>query len=306
MPHIARARKDILSRVTEFSCIVSRVTRYGIDYLRRAVQQHVEREGLRPFSARTGIPLGQLRSLLQGRAARSTTLELMSSVLGLEFYIGPARQRRLGRSNLPPEIAKALHLPKEADVADAIQVIDKDTMATRLREGIGVVQGLVAQAATAAELLPELVSERYPSGEGASPSGSVVMIPLVADVPPRPPATAVPLGKAPEVSIAVAPEALADWARPERLMCLRALDDSMEPTIHQGDLIAVDTSHSAPQDDELFVLRMDSELLVRRLHRTERHWFVTSDNPAYLSQPLASAERIVGQVAWCEPHGSQH
>ncbi len=40
---------------------------------------------------RTGVPVGQLRSILQGRAALSTTLERVSSALGLEFYIGPAR-----------------------------------------------------------------------------------------------------------------------------------------------------------------------------------------------------------------------
>jgi len=291
-------------RTATFSCIVSPVTRYGVDYLRRAVRERVEKEGLRPFSARTGIPLGQLRSLLQGRAARSTTLELMSSVLGLEFYIGPTRRRRLGRPSLPPEIAKALHLPKEADVADAIRVIDKDTMASKLREGVGVVQGLVEQAASAAALLPELVSGEYSSGEGVGPEEPVVVIPLVADAPQEPSAAGVTLNKSSEVSIAVATEALADWAQPERLMCFRAAGDAMEPTIHSGDLVAVDTGRRTPEDDELFVLRIESGLVVRRLHQTGRHWFVTSDNPAFLSHPLADRDDIVGQVAWCEPHGN--
>ena len=266
----------------------------------------MKKEGLRPFSARTGIPLGQLRSLLQGRAARSTTLELMSSVLGLEFYIGPARRRRPGRPSLPPEIAKALHLPKEADVADAIQVIDKDTMASKLREGLGVVRGLMEQAASAAALLPELVSTNYTSG-GRVPTGDpVVVLPLVAGAPLGSSATEVSLDKSPEVSIAVAAEALAAWAQPERLMCFRATGDAMEPTIQSGDLVAVDTGRGAPEDDELFVLRIDSGFVVRRLHRTGRNWFVTSDNPAYLSHPLADRERIVGRVAWCESHGKKH
>ena len=290
-------------RTATFSCIVSPVTRYGVDYLRRAVQERVEKEGLRPFSARTGIPLGQLRSLLQGRAARSTTLELMSSVLGLEFYIGPARRRRLGRPSVPPEIAKALHLPKEADVADAIQVIDKDAMASRLREGIGVVQGLVEQAASAAALLPELVSGEPSSAGGMRPEEPVVVIPLVADAPLGASAAGATLDKSPEVSIAVATGALADWAQPERLMCFRAVGDAMEPTIQSGDLVAIDTGRRTPEQDELFVLQVDSGLGVRRLHRTGRHWFVTSDNPAYLSHALADRDRIVGQVAWCEPHG---
>ena len=67
------------------------MTRSGLDHLRSAVRLHVEREGLRPLSVRTGIPVGQLRSLLQGRAALSTTLERVASALGLEFYIGPPR-----------------------------------------------------------------------------------------------------------------------------------------------------------------------------------------------------------------------
>lgn len=282
---------------------MSPVTRYGVDYLRRAVQERVQREGLRPFSARTGIPLGQLRSLLQGRAARSTTLELMSTVLGLEFYIGPARRRRLGRPSLPPEIAKALHLPREADVADAIEVIDKDVMASKLREGMGVVKGLVDQAASAAALLPDLVSGSYPSAGSARPGDSVVVIPLVADAPPAAAATGAAPDRTPEVSIAVTMEALADWARPERLMCFRAVGDAMEPTIQSGDLVAADTGQRTPEDDALFALRMDSGLAVRRLQRTDHHWFASSDNPAYLSQPLSDSDRIVGRIAWCEPHG---
>ena len=78
--------------------IVLHVTRSGLDHLRSAVRQHVEREGLRPLSVRTGVPVGQLRSILQGRAALSTTLERVSSALGLEFYIGPPRKPESART----------------------------------------------------------------------------------------------------------------------------------------------------------------------------------------------------------------
>ena len=77
---------------------MSHVTRSGLDHLRSAVRQHVDREGLRPLSVRTGVPVGQLRSILQGRAALSTTLERVSSALGLEFYIGPARTAGTARA----------------------------------------------------------------------------------------------------------------------------------------------------------------------------------------------------------------
>lgn len=126
------------------------VTRHrGVDYLRQAVRQRIEKEGLRPFSLRTGIPVGQLRSVAQGRAARSTTIEAIATVLGLEFYIGPPRadsstQPRL----LPSEITRALGLPQNACVADAIAAIDRDAMASKLRDGISMLQELLDHVST--------------------------------------------------------------------------------------------------------------------------------------------------------------
>ena len=118
----------------------------GVDYLRWAVRQRIKQEGLRPFSLRTGIPLGQLRSVVQGRAARSTTIESIASVLDLEFYIGPPRGDCSTRPPLPPELARALDLPRDASVADAVAVIDKDAMASRLRDGMGMIRELLGCA----------------------------------------------------------------------------------------------------------------------------------------------------------------
>ncbi len=289
----------------EVSCIVLDVTRFGVDYLRRAVQRRVETEGLRPFSMRTGIPLGQLRSLLQGRAARSTTLERMSSVLGLEFYIGPARKGKLSQPRLPPEIAEVLHLPKDAHVADAVGLISKDLMAVQLRQGMGVVRDLVDRAAAAADLIPSLVS-----GErDALPvrrEDTVAIIPFAPHFQRPAGSGEVVFEQSPEMSIAVAREAVASWARPEHLTCFRAAGDSMEPTVRDGDLVAVDQHRTRPLEGELFAVLTESGLSVQRLHQTEGRWFLVSDNQAYLSRPLGDRDRIVGQVAWCGPHGRDH
>ena len=93
------------------------VTRSGLDHLRSAVRQHVEREGLRPLSVRTGVPVGQLRSILQGRAALSTTLERVSSALGLEFYIGPARTADAARARRGYEGRTVRERPASGDEA---------------------------------------------------------------------------------------------------------------------------------------------------------------------------------------------
>ena len=278
------------------------VTRFGVDYLRQAVQRRVETEGLRPFSVRTGIPLGQLRSLLQGRAARSTTLERMSSVLGLEFYIGPARKGKLSRPALPPEIAEVLHLPKDAHVADAVGLIDKDRMAAQLRRGMGVVRDLVDRAAAAADLIPGLVS-----GERDAPparrADRVAIIPFAPHFQLPAGHGEVVFEQSSEMSIAVARDAVAPWARPEHLTCFRAAGDSMEPTVQDGDLVAVDQHRTRPLEHELFAVLTEGVLSVKRLHHSEGRWFLVSDNPAHLSRPLDDRDRIVGQVAWCGPHG---
>ena len=268
----------------------------GIDYLRRAVRQRIETEGLRPLSLRTGVPVGQLRSVVEGRAARSTTLELIASVLGLEFYIGPARGDST-RPGLPSEVAQALDLPPDASVADAVGAIDKDAMASRLREGIGLVQELMSRAAAAATL----ISASAPEAE--SPESAVAMIPFAPDVRLAAGTGEVLFEESPDVSIAVAAKALASWARPDRLMCVRVVGDSMEPTIRDGDLVAVDSSRTDPLNGHVFAVRTDAGLVVKRVRRTDGRWVLVSDNTAHAPRPVAEDDRVVGQIAWCGPPG---
>ena len=280
---------------------MSVVTRYGIDYLRQAVRQRIEAEGLRPFSLRTGIPLGQLRSVVEGRAARSTTLELIASVLELEFYIGPSRANSTA-GRLPSEIARALDLPRDATVDDAVDAIRKDAMASKLREGVELVQELMERAAAAAALIPRLIA-RARSREGEGPESGVVMIPFPPIVRLAAGTGEVVFEESPEVSIAVAAEALASWARPERLTCVRAAGSSMEPTIRDGDLVVVDPARTDPLDGQLFAVRTESGLVIKRLRRNRGRWLLASDNPTHASHPVAEDDRILGQVAWCGPRG---
>ena len=279
---------------------MSVVTRSGIEYLRQAVRQRVDAEGLRPFAMRTGIPLGQLRSVLEGRAARSTTLELIAAVLELEFYIGPPRPESSTRRQLPPEITRALDLPRDAGIDDAVGAIRKDAMASRLREGIGLVQELMERAAEAAAWIPRLISGRRPS-EGERPDSAVVMIPFAPEVRLAAGTGEVVFEESPEVSIAVSAEALPPWTRPERLRCVRAVGESMEPDIHDGDLVVVDPGRREPLDGQSFAVRTDGGLVIKRLRRRRGGWLLTSDNRTHPPQPVAEDDRILGQVAWCGP-----
>lgn len=115
----------------------------GVEYLRHVVRQRIAQEGLRPFSSRTRIPLGQLRSFVAGRAVRCTTLQSIAAALDFEFYIGPPRADRVVQGRLPPEVARALGLSPDAAVAHAVAAIDKDVMASNLREAARILRDLL-------------------------------------------------------------------------------------------------------------------------------------------------------------------
>ena len=279
---------------------MSFVTLSGVDYLRQAVRQRIETEGLRPFSVRTGIPVGQLRSLVQGRAARYTTLASIASVMGLQLYVGPAqRANSAGPADpgLPPEITRALHLPSDASVADAVGMIDRDVMASRLREGMNVVQELTDRAAAAAELIPRLA-------DGAS--SKIRMVPFAREVRCRADTGEVEFEESTELSIAVAQKVLPSWTRTDRLTCVRVVGHSMQPTVRDGDLVVLDQDRPAPLDAQLFVVRTGTGVVVRRLRRVADRWNLTCDNPAHPAGAMAEGDRIVGRVAWCGPLGAAH
>ena len=237
---------------------------------------------------------------MQGRAARSTTIESIASVLGLELYIGPARATSATGQGLPAAIAEALDLPRDAGITDALQALDKDALASRLRKSVRVVQDLVDRTAKAVAPIPNPAPSAGPRALVRG-QGSVAMIPFAPDVRLAAGSGEIVFEESSEVSIAVAAEALASWAQPERLTCVRAAGDSMEPTIRDGDLVAVDAGRTDPLDGHLFAVRTDAGLVVKRLRRTGARWLLASDNAAYAPRPVGEDDRILGQIAWCEP-----
>lgn len=71
------------------------MTRPDIDALKVLVQHHVEREGLRPFARRIGLPVGVVRSIQDGRDLAVSNLLIACEKLGLEFQLGPRRSADL-------------------------------------------------------------------------------------------------------------------------------------------------------------------------------------------------------------------
>ena len=256
------------------------------------MRQRIEAEGLRPFAMRTGIPLGQLRSVVQGRASRYTTLESIASVLGLRLSVGPA-DRDDKAPQLPPEITRALQLPTDASVLDAVGQIEKDVMASKLRDSMRLVQELTERAAMAAELLPRV----------AGGSSTTRMMPFAEHVRLKSDTGEVEFEESANLSIAVAEKVLPAWSRTDHLTCVRVDGDSMEPTIRAGDLVAVDKDQRVAVENQLFVVHTGEGLVVRRLRRVGDHWSLVSDNPARLTRTMTAGDVLVGRVAWRGPHG---
>lgn len=97
------------------------------------------------------------------------------------------------------------------------------------------------------------------------------------------------------------------WLKAHRLdahrcRIIRFYGESMEPTIPDGAAMLVDLESREPRDRGIFVMRIDDELLVRRLtQHPQGAWLMKSDNPdkrAWPTRPWPDDGRIVGNVRW--------
>lgn len=101
-----------------------------------------------------------------------------------------------------------------------------------------------------------------------------------------------------------------DWIRatfeiaPDQLAMEVAAGESMHPTIHDGDLLLVDTTDRSVSRFGIYVLEVAGERLVKRVQRKVNGSLVLlSDNPAYQADliPPDGVEHVsvIGRVVWC-------
>jgi hypothetical protein len=78
--------------------------------------------------------------------------------------------------------------------------------------------------------------------------------------------------------------------------------DSMEPLMSDGDQIMFDASRTAIRDGELYVIRVDRDEMVKRLHkRPGDRVVVQSENPAFAPYEVGLEDpgfAVLGQVVW--------
>jgi hypothetical protein len=81
------------------------------------------------------------------------------------------------------------------------------------------------------------------------------------------------------------------------------IGDSMDPTIQHMDTVLVSRRETDPVSGQIYAIRVDDELLVKRILKEPGKLIVKSDNPSYgtfeinLAGPSASVE-IIGRVRW--------
>ena len=80
--------------------------------LQRIVQQRVDAEGLGPLARRTGLGIGQIRSICAGRAPLITTVSQACDALGYELVIRP----RGAVSDTSPDFSSSVSPIGETDL----------------------------------------------------------------------------------------------------------------------------------------------------------------------------------------------
>ncbi len=87
--------------------------------------------------------------------------------------------------------------------------------------------------------------------------------------------------------------------RPDRLFAVKVANGSMEPGLHHGDTVVVNTEATHPTDGVVFAVNYEGELVIKRLVRDEGAWWLSSDNPnkaAYPRKRMTEDCFIIGTI----------
>lgn len=89
---------------------------------------------------------------------------------------------------------------------------------------------------------------------------------------------------------------------PAQAVMMDVMGTSMEPLMRDGDTILVDQSDREARDNQIFLIGLDEELLVKRLHKIPGGWLLHSQNPEVQDVSVRGADleflRIFGRVRW--------
>lgn len=226
-----------------------------------AIREALKRKGTNPsrFAKENGFSVNAVRYILEGRPPSSRRLAEVCAALDLQFYVGPPRLPQ-GTQVSAKQLADEL----ERLALEARRLADDQAV-----EPTQIDQSSLYVSAPRYELLAA-------AGAGAAVGDEVIKGYLGFN---------------------------RSWLRdkrlmPEKLAVIEVQGDSMEPTLHTGDTVLLDLRTPDLRDGEIYTLRRDDELLVKRLRRQGATWLIVSDNVAYPVEPLDASVTVVGRVVW--------
>lgn len=96
----------------------------------------------------------------------------------------------------------------------------------------------------------------------------------------------------------------ADWFlkrgyKPEALYAIEVRGSSMEPGLHEGDTVVINTADRQPADGEVYAINYEGELVVKRLLRMGPAWLASSDHMdkrRHPDRPMHEGAFLVGRV----------
>ena len=287
------------------------------EQLRRAVREALAAAGVgaRRFESAHGLRPWALRGILDPTREQAPSVDRAAEIcaaLGLTLSIGPAADARAGDGDDAARAAAgaALSEPKAAAWGDASQAAPP--AAPPLPGLEGAVQALVRLVARAGgEPIPDELLAR-PSARLASADARPVaaanddgVTPGARSVGTREVEAAAGGGA---VNLDEAPVKGPVWFRrdwldghgidPTLSVVISVRGESMEPTLPAGSKILVDRTRTRRRAGRIFVVTTEEGLVVKRLERRGRQWFLASDHPSWEPVPWPGEAEVVGEVRW--------
>ena len=227
----------------------------------------------------------------------SSNMEAVADALGLEFYIGAPRGEEVSESP-PSEIAGTLERPGAMDILSAV----REELARRDAATEAALKELISR-------LPPLAQDLTDEEALADPavSAKVIDFPGARQVAVRE-LQAAAGGGALELDEMVTGHVFfrAEWLKqhrldPDRCTVIGVMGESMDPTLPGGCSILVDLDRRRRRSGNIFVVRTDDGLIVKRAGKDNRgRWQLLSDNdsPNWPPLPWAADAEVIGEVKW--------
>lgn len=229
------------------------------------IKEALKRKGTNPtrLARENGWSVNAVRYILEGRLPSSQRLAQVCKALDLEFYVGPPRF--VGDTPLDVE--------QLASELERLTFQTRRLIARQRQERTRLDQKVVESDAFISAPLYEVLG----AAGGGSPVDSEIVLDYLAFN--------------------------RTWVRDQQLMgeqlaVIEVQGDSMEPTLHSGDIVLLDLQAQQLRDGTIYTLRKDGDLLVKRLRQQGTEWLIHSDNPAYPPEVLDREVAVVGRVVW--------